>query len=66
MRMWFAWCTSKAGSVECSVTSRRQVVRTAPGDTSDAAAALVDAIAQEFVDLPERQAAVAEMTIASS
>ena len=44
----------------------RQVVRTAPGDTSDAAAALVDAIAQEFVDLPERQAAVAEMTIASS
>lgn len=39
----------------------QQVVRTAPGDPSAVAAAVVDAIAQEFVDLPERQAAAAEL-----
>ncbi len=44
----------------------RQVVRTAPGELSDAAAALVDAIAQEFVDLPERQAAATELALTTS
>ena len=44
----------------------QQVVRTAPGEPSSVATAVVEAIAQEFVDLPERQAAAADLGLSDA